>query len=462
MRVAVVGCGYVGLITGVGLASVGHDVVGLEAEAGRREAIASGALPFHEPGLDGLLRTELASGRFRVSGDPSLIRDSEVILLAVQTPPDDGGSIDLRFLEAAVRQVSAELAESPARPQVVGVRSTVVPGTAERIVRPALEGRSWVASNPEFLREGSGLSDFLEPDRIVIGCDDGGGHELLSELYRPFGAPILLTSLATAELAKYASNALLATLISFSNEIARICEEVPGADVEEVLGILHRDRRLTPIVDGRAVSPGILAYLKAGCGFGGSCLPKDLSALLAERTAQGFYHPLLEGVLTVNETQADRVVDLLERRLGELEGRSVAVLGAAFKGGTDDVRASPGLRILDRLLERGVQATIFDPLVPGLVIKDYLARGVRLTDTLTEALGTTEACIVTTNAPEFSRLAENLSLSGPSYVVLDARRCLDPSSFGGAYAALGLGPSAQEHGVPSSANRGRTLESRAP
>jgi UDPglucose 6-dehydrogenase len=200
---------------------------------------------------------------------------------------------------------------------------------------------------------------------------------------------------------------------------------------------------LTPIVDGRPVSPGILAYLKAGCGFGGSCLPKDLSALLSERAAQGFEHPLLEAVLAVNETQSDRVVDLLERRLGELEGRSVTVLGAAFKGGTDDVRASPGLRIIDRLLERGVRATIFDPLVPASALEDYAARGVRFTGSLTDALGAAEACVVTTNAPEFSRLSERLGRADPACVVVDARRCLEPSSFGDAYEAVGRGPSAR-------------------
>jgi len=460
MRVAVVGCGYVGLVTGVGLASIGHDVVGIEADPGRREAIARGTLPFHEPGLDALLRTELAAGRLQISGDPSLTSDSDVILLAVQTPPNDDGSIDLRFLEAAVNRVSAELAQAPERPRVVGVRSTVVPGTAETIVRPALEGRSWVASNPEFLREGTAVSDFVNPDRIVVGCDDEGGHELLAELYRPFGAPIVLTSLATAELAKYASNAFLATVISFSNEIARICEELPGVDVEEVLGILHRDRRLTPVVNGMVVQPGILAFLKAGCGFGGSCLPKDLSALLAERAARGSEHPLLEAVLAVNEGQSGRVVDLLERRLGELEGRSVAVLGAAFKGGTDDVRASPGLRILDRLLERGVRATVFDPLVRAPALEDYAARGVSVAGSLTEALRAAEACIVTTNAPEFTRIAEKLGDAEPGYVVVDARRWLDPTSFGDAYAAVGRGPRARGKDAMSTANGGR-LESPA-
>ena len=187
-----------------------------------------------------------------------------------------------------------------------------------------------MASNPEFLREGTAVSDFVNPDRIVVGCDDEGGHELLAELYRPFGAPIVLTSLATAELAKYASNAFLATVISFSNEIARICEELPGVDVEEVLGILHRDRRLTPVVDGMVVQPGILAFLKAGCGFGGSCLPKDLSALLAERAARGSEHPLLEAVLAVRGRQVSGGSARAATRRGS---RTLDRRAGAFKAG---------------------------------------------------------------------------------------------------------------------------------
>jgi UDPglucose 6-dehydrogenase len=443
MNVSVVGCGYVGLVTGVGLASVGHDVVAIEADDGRRAAIAAGAPPFYEPGLEELLRAELGAGRFRVEGDPELAREAEVIFLAVQTPPTNGGSIDLRFLEHAARQLASVLGHDPGKRRVVGIRSTVLPGTAAHIVRPALAGRAWVASNPEFLREGSALSDFLEADRVVIGCDEEGGRELLAELYRPLSAPIVFTSPATAEAAKYASNALFATLISFSNEIARMCETLPGVDVDDVLAIVHRDRRLTPVVGDEIVAPGVLSYLKAGCGFGGSCLPKDLSALLAAQSAQGFEHPLLAAVLAVNETQPGRVVDLLEQRLGKLQGRSVTVLGAAFKGGTDDVRSSPGLKVVDRLLDRGARVTLYDPLVRAPALSSYAARGVAIARGLAEALEAADACIVTTNASEFSGIAETLAARPEApCLVLDARRILDPSTLGDAYMAVGRGPSA--------------------
>lgn len=437
MKVAVVGCGYVGLVTAAGLASVGHDVVGIETDAGRREAIAAGALPFHEPGLGELLQEQRAAGRFEIAGDSQPVPDADVIFVAVQTPPGDRGVIDLGFLEQALQEIAARLAAAPHRPRVVAVRSTVVPGTSAQVVRPAIDDQTWVAANPEFLREGTAVADFLHPDRVVVGCDDEGGYELLRELYEPFGAPIIHTSPATAELTKYASNAFLATLISFSNEIARISEDLPGVDADEVLAILHRDRRLSPVVDGEIVAPGILAFLKAGVGFGGSCLPKDLAALLASRAEQGLELPLLKAVLSVNDKQAERVVDLLEQRLGDLAGRSVAVLGAAFKGGTDDVRASPGLRVLDRLLERGVETVIFDPLVSASALGEYVARGVVVAAGLEEALEATEACIVTTNAAEFSALAD--AVRDPGYVVLDGRRALDPSAFD-EYLAVGRGP----------------------
>ena len=445
MKVGVVGCGYVGLVTSVGLASLGHDVVAIEVDPARREAIASGRLPFHEPGLREALRRQRGEGRFDIDGNLDRIGDADVVLLAVQTPPRTDGSIDLGFLEAATRQVKQALARSPRRPRVVAVRSTVVPGTTEGVVRPIVDGRASVASNPEFLREGTALSDFLQPDRIVVGSDDEQGWQLLSELYRPLGAPLVRTSPTAAELAKYASNALLATLISFSNEIARICESLPGVDVEEVLRIVQRDRRLSPSVGGQVIEPGILAYLKAGCGFGGSCLPKDLTALVAEQKQRGAAHPLLEAVLAVNDRQPSHVVDLLGRALGSLAGRSIAVLGVAFKGGTDDVRAAPGIQILDGLLERAAKPVIFDPLVQPPAVADFVARGALVAAGLSEALESTDACVITTNAPEFEAVPDELEAIGKSnYVVVDARRLLDPLCFTGPYIGVGRGPVRRE------------------
>jgi UDPglucose 6-dehydrogenase len=429
VNVAVVGCGYVGLVTGLGLARAGHRVVGVEADPLRRELIAGGTPPFHEPGLPDLLADGLAGGRFSVSAELDAAGGVEVVLLAVQTPPDEAGAIDLAFLRAAGERLAGVLAATPSR-RVVAIRSTVVPGTAEGVLAPALVGtNAVVASNPEFLREGSAVEDFLHPDRVVVGCDDDWGRGVLGRLYEPLGAPVIFTSPAAAELAKYASNALLATLISFSNEIGRISESLPGVDVEDVLGIVHRDRRLSPVVRGEAVRPGILSYLKAGCGYGGSCLPKDLAALLASRRAAGHEHPLLEAVRTVNEGQPARVVDLAERALGGLAGRRVGVLGLAFKGGTDDARSSPALRIVDELLERGADVSAYDPLVPAEAIPEHRGK-IALRASLDDLLAACEACIVTTDAPEFASLSR--APGGP--IVVDGRRVLD-----GARADLAVG-----------------------
>lgn len=440
MKVAVVGCGYVGLVTGAGLASAGHDVVGIEVDAGRRESVAAARPPFYEPGLEELLRAQLEAGRFRVDGDVSAAAGAEAVLLAVQTPPDETGAIDLSFLREAARLVAEALAERNGGRPVVAVRSTVVPGTTDGVVAPVLGGTAVAASNPEFLSEGSAVADFLRPDRIVLGCDDERGRELLRRLYEPLGAPLVFTSPATAELAKYASNAFLATLISFSNEIARISEALPGVDVEDVLGILHRDRRLSPEVEGETVRPAILSYLKAGVGYGGSCLPKDLSALLAARAAAGFEHPLLEAVRAVNDTQPSRVVGIAERELGGLDGRSVVVLGLAFKGGTDDLRSSPGLQVVDELLARGARVTVADPLVAPERLGDLAGRGVRIARSLEEALDGAEAVVVTTNAPEWDELGAQVAERADGVVVVDGRRFLRPESLEGArYVAVGRG-----------------------
>jgi UDPglucose 6-dehydrogenase len=435
MKVAVVGCGYVGLVSGIGLASVGHRVVGIEVDERRRGQIAAGSPPFHEPGLEDLLRSGLEGEAFTVSGDLGAAVDADVVFLAVQTPPRGDGSIDLTHLADAAADLAGRFGQAAPRNRVVAVRSTVVPGTVESVVMPLLESTATVVANPEFLREGSAVADFLHPDRIVVGARDGSAHEILERLYERLGAPLYFTSVAGAELAKYTSNAFLATLVSFSNEIAGICESLPGVDVEDVLNILYADRRLA--VDGRR--PEILSYLKAGCGYGGSCLPKDLSALIASAAAAGLELPLLRGVRAVNEAQAGRVVDTVEQALGGLEGRSIAVLGVAFKAGTDDLRESPGLKIVDELVVRGASVTIFDPLVHPEALRPYVLRGVEVSQSLEEAVRGSQACVLTTNAPEVAAVAD--LLRRPDHdpiVVVDGRRVLAAADVAGAdYVAVG-------------------------
>lgn len=430
MDVAVVGCGYVGLVTALGLASTGHRVVGIEVDKTRRDRIEAGQLPFHEPGMQELLSETLTDGCFTVSGQVDAVADAEVVFLAVQTPPGPTGAIDLRFLEEAAGDVAAAFAAAP-RPRVVAVRSTVVPGTTDSVIAPLFaDSETAVASNPEFLREGTAMADFVRPDRIVIGCDDARGQRLLTRLYGPLDAPVITTTPATAETAKYTSNALLATLISFSNEIARTCETLSGVDVEDVLGIVHLDRRLRPRVNGHTARPEILSYLRAGCGYGGSCLPKDLSALIAHRHDAGDRAPLLEAARAINDEQPGRVVTRTAQALGGLQGRAVTVLGVAFKGGTDDLRHSPGLTIVEELLEQGSAVTVYDPLVGGDALGPQVARGVHVAASLHEAVSGADACVLASNAPEFEGLQALVAGNGtPGPLVVDGRRALAPGGF---------------------------------
>jgi UDPglucose 6-dehydrogenase/GDP-mannose 6-dehydrogenase len=408
VRVAVVGSGYVGLVTGCCLAEIGHDVVCIDVDPRRVAAIESGEPSFHEPGLPELLRSVVANGKLRASTDVvSNVAASDVTFIAVGTPSRDG-DIDLTFVKQAAAQIGEGVRRNPDHHvHVVVVKSTVVPGTTARVVREALGVDCGLAMNPEFLREGSAVSDFQNPDRIVIGQSDERAGQRVAELYRTFDCPKIFTTLANAEMIKYASNALLATLISFSNEIAALCEATPATDVDDVLDTVHLDRRLSPLIDGKRIAPPILAFLRAGCGFGGSCLPKDVTALRAFAEKRGIAAPLLESVLRVNANRPQALVALAEEALGSLRGKTIAILGLAFKAGTDDVRESVALRVIDALRTRGANIRTYDPLVPSDC------------NSIEDALRGSDAAIITTAMPEL----RNVDWKHAA-VVIDGRNAL--------------------------------------
>ena len=367
MRVSVVGTGYVGLVSGVCLAHVGHEVVCVDLDEHKVARINAGDSPIHEDGLPELLG-EVIGSRLRATSDlAGAVRSTDVTILAVGTPFGED-RIDLGQVRSAAQQVGEAL-RGIDRYHVVVVKSTVVPGTTDEVVGPALEEGSGrrigadigLAMNPEFLREGVAVDDFLQPDRIVLGGVDERTIDVLGELYAVFTeTPVLRTDPRTAEMVKYTSNALLATLISFSNEIGNLCGEL-GTDVVEVLEGVHLDRRFSPVVDGRRVAPGMLTYLAAGVGFGGSCFPKDVKALVAHGESLGAAMPLLHSVLDVNDAQAQVLLVRLARHL-ELQGARIAVLGAAFKPGTDDVRESPALKVVPALTAAGAHVVLHDPI----------------------------------------------------------------------------------------------------
>jgi UDPglucose 6-dehydrogenase len=433
MRISVVGTGYVGLVSGVCLAAKGHEVVCVDISQERVDMINARRAPIHEDGLPELLERTVGTSLTATTDLRAAVLGSDISLIAVGTPYV-GDQIDLTFIRAAATQIGEVLRDKDGY-HVVVVKSTVVPGTTEEVVLPLLEEASGkragadlgVGMNPEFLREGAAVRDFMEPDRIVLGGIDDRTVAVLAEVYAPFDAEKLATTPRTAEMIKYTANALLATLISFSNEIGNICSAVGGIDVVEVMRGVHLDHRLNPILpDGSRAEPVALTYLEAGCGFGGSCFPKDVKALIAHGRRHGHEPVVLDAAIAVNERQPQRLVALLHRHLPDLEGRPVTVLGAAFKPNTDDVRESPALRVVADLLDAGATVTVHDPVA----LENFgraLDGAVRCEPDLDAALRGAEAVLVVTSWPEYRDLPARLGPDGP--VVVDGRRMFPPGAF---------------------------------
>lgn len=445
MIVTIVGTGYVGLVTGACLASIGHTVRCVEVSEERVDMIRAGGVPFYEPGLEDLLREGLASGRLSVTTQlTEAMEDSVLSLIAVGTPSKAGPALnvpqtegacptvepDLSYLETAAHQIGVELRKS-SHYHVVAVKSTVIPGTTRRSVLKIVEAASGkklgdfgVAMNPEFLREGSAVEDFRNSDRIVIGQVDTRSGDVLADLYSCFDCEQLRVSLEEAELTKYASNALLSMLISFSNELAGLCEATLGTDVETVMAGLYLDRRLSPSVGGVRIRPEILTYLRAGIGFGGSCLPKDVNALRVYGQRSGVPTPMLDAVMETNTARPSRVVRMAEKALGTLAGKTIALLGVAFKAGTDDLRSSPALSILKALEARGARVQAFDPfLSPQAAERAGLNGAYR--QTLELAVVGADAALITTGDPIFRDADwERLSSAMRTPIVIDGRNAL--------------------------------------
>lgn len=424
MKLAVIGVGYVGSVTAAGLAAAGHEVIAYDTDRARADALAAGRPPVYEPGLPELITR--AHGRLRSAETTRrAVQGAAIAFVCVPTPARSDGSIDTSYVETAVR----EIVDVPDGPRLIAIRSTVVPGTTDRmdseVLAPArAAGRQVeIVANPEFLRESRAVSDYVDADRIVVGAASAQACDLMHDVYGP-GVPFVCVSRASAELAKYTSNALLATLISFSNEVADLAETVEGADVADALRALQLDRRWTE-VEG-AWRPAILRYLWPGCGYGGSCLPKDVKALVAEGRHRGLAMPLLHATDTINDRRAAHVVDRIAAAV-TLGGAHVAVLGTAFKENTQDVRESPGLRLADELRARGAIVDTYDPLVSGG----------RPDETFGTVLMSAQVCVVVTWAPEFSQFVSDARARGA--LIVDARRQFSPDLSDGSYLGVGVG-----------------------
>lgn len=434
MKISLIGTGYVGLVTGACLAEKGHDITCVDLEPARIARINAGRSPIFEPGLDALIAKHVGH-RLRATLDlPAAVRDTDATFIAVGTP-FNGSSIDLRDVRRAAQEVGAALRTKPGYHLVV-VKSTVIPGTTESLVCPELESaagcpageRFGVGVNPEFLSEGTAVRDCLFPDRLVLGASDARALAVLKEIYAPFPhTPAIETNPRTAEMIKYASNALLATLISFANEIANLGTTFGGIDPDAVMRGLHLSQYFRS--RNRDGLPPIVDFLRPGCGFGGSCLPKDVRALVAHAQKAGAPAELLRAVLTVNQRQPGQIVSLLERRWPDLHDIPVTVLGLSFKPGTDDVRETPARSVIEQLLAAGAHVTAFDPVAMDnfrlLIDHAHLSYAPDLRSATADAA----AIVVVTAWPEFRELASLLPEGAPRPLLVDGRRALTPTQF---------------------------------
>ena len=419
LRITIIGGGYVGLVTGTCLAHLGHHVTIVDVDKNKVDAINAKIPPIYEEGLSELLEKYVGE-TLSASTNYDSVSESDVIFIAVGTPPNEDGSANLIYIRQAAENIATELEKSHREFPVVVVKSTVPPGTTRDIVCPALcsklsDDEFGICMNPEFLREGRAIEDFLNPDRIVIGSNDEKTKEIMNAVYGKLEAPILYTSSTAAEMIKYTANAFLATKISFSNEIGNLCKQL-GVDVYEVMQGVGLDHRISP------------HFLNAGVGFGGSCFPKDVSALASLADRSGTNPILLHAVLAVNDEQPNKIIKLLEQRLPDLKGKQIAILGLAFKDNTDDIRESRSIPVIASLLEKGAVPVCYDPMASENMKQIF--PDISYKESAKEALTDADACLVMTEWPEFSKLRDEFDLM-KTRIIIDGRHILTISDAEG-------------------------------
>jgi UDPglucose 6-dehydrogenase len=405
MKISVVGTGYVGLVVGACLAETGNQVVGADIDQKKIDGLKQNILPIYEPGLDQYVARNQQAGRLRFTSDVgAAIAETEVVFIAVGTPPDEDGSADLRHVLAVAETIGKHMA----REMVIVTKSTVPVGTAAKVAEAVTRHARFpfhVVSNPEFLKEGAAIDDFMKPDRVVLGAETDHARSVMAELYAPFvrtGKPVIFMDIPSAEMTKYAANAMLATRISFMNDIANLCERV-GANVDLVRKGIGTDERIGP------------AFLFPGPGYGGSCFPKDVKALVKTARDQSTCLRILEAVEAVNEDQKQRLAAKLRQALGsDLTGSQIAVWGLAFKPNTDDMRDSPSLSLIDELVRSGARVVAHDPVAMDEAKHRFSGTAsVSFAETGYDALTDADALVVVTDwneyrHPDFARIKESL------------------------------------------------------
>lgn len=436
MNIAIVGTGYVGLVTGVGLAEIGHNVTCIDVVETKIMKLKLGISPIYEPGIESLILKNMAEGRLDFTTSfAEGAKQADVIYLAVGTPTGSDGEIEMKYFN----QAAVEMASVISRPTIVVIKSTVPVGTNEALQHLMDEQAAFevsVVSNPEFLREGMAIHDLFHGDRIVIGTTDKKAMNIMMDVNQPFRIPIVPTTPKSAELIKYASNAFLATKISFINEIANLCELV-GADVQEVSLGMGLDKRIGA------------KFLQAGIGYGGSCFPKDTLGLLQIAHEYGMTFPLLEEVIQANAEQQRVLVSKLLGRMEIIRGRKIAILGIAFKPNTDDVREAPALKIMEELVSHGAKVYAYDPVVKADSLD--LPRDVVVANSIQEALTDADAALIVTEWSEIKAIqAEDFKKWMKQAYVFDGRNCLDSDamlSLNVYYEAIGRGGEMKELAV---------------
>lgn len=421
MKIAVIGTGYVGLVAGACLAENGNDVTCVDKDSAKVRALQRGRIPIYEPGLEELVRRNRSEKRLTFTTDLGKgVRNSQIIFIAVGTPTGEDGSADLRHVLEVARQIGKAMNGY----KVIVDKSTVPVGTSERVrevVKKETSHPFSVVSNPEFLKQGAAIEDFMKPDRVVIGADDQRAAEIMKELYAPFtrtGAPIMMMDCASAELCKYAANAMLATRISFMNEIANVCEVV-GADVDSVRRAVASDSRIGP------------AFLFPGVGYGGSCFPKDVKAIIKFAAAKSYNFDILHAVENVNERQKVRLLSKMKHHFGSLKGKRIAVWGLAFKPKTDDMREAPAVPLINNLLDAGAAVAAYDPEAMK-VARSIFGTRVDFKDKSYEALSGADALAIVTEWHEFREpdwIKIKKAMKTP--VIFDGRNIYNPEQLRG-------------------------------
>jgi UDPglucose 6-dehydrogenase len=412
MKIAVLGTGYVGLSTGVCLSEIGHHVYCIDINEQKINNLRNGISPIYEPGLESLLASNMTAQRLRFTTSlEEGLNDVEIIIIAVGTPQGDDGAADLSYLEQAAKDISKYVAAS----SIIVIKSTVPVGTNEYI-QTIIEAECGfpvqMVSNPEFLRQGSAVQDTMKPDRIILGSNDKTAAKKIREMYLPLNAPIILTDIRSAEMIKYASNAFLATKISYINEIANLCEVV-GANVEDVANGVGKDKRIGE------------AFLQAGIGYGGSCFPKDVKALLHTASLYQVDFSMLKETIAINDNQQKLLVKKAVKRFGDLQGKKIAMLGLSFKPETDDMREAPSIKIAHSLTQMGAEVVAYDPVAINNA-KQVLGDIITYASSVYDAISKADALMIVTEWKEFTQLDFASLVKKMNHpIIFDGRNCLE-------------------------------------